>query len=201
MKMSYSVEEDKTKLYAAEFKDTYNRHLKSLGIAPLPEAEKSVQSQSSESPPQVVKSTSDNEPTLRLTDAAANNESPRTDEDKEGGTALLGFLSSLRKSYENVIRDKQLSESCKSESSFNPMTNRPATVTDSNSSQQRDSSVEDSDWNSDKKTDNSSSEDSDKEDNNSKEMKNSGMYHNQGPPRKRLKVKRVVDAVRKGPTS
>lgn len=99
----------------------------------------------------------------------------RTDEDRAAGTALLGFLSSLRQSYEDALRGQQQQrgglgagaapapvEPGKSDSSDE---NRAAaTVTDSNAgSNPPDSSVEDSDWNSDKKTDPSSSEDSDKE--------------------------------------
>lgn len=188
-------QDDQTKYFAAQFKQAYDRHLNSLGIA--------VDSTASPTEPKVA--ASGNEESRQMIQKSLPNECgsistdepPRTEEDKEGGTALLGFLSSLRKSYENVLRDKQMSLG--DESMY--MANRPATVTDSNSSQQRDSSVEDSDWNSDKKTDNSSSEDSEKEESMNTKCKGSNVYHNQGPPRKRLKVKRVADAIRKGPAT
>lgn len=123
--------------------------------------------------------------------AAANSSSkPRTEEDKAAGTALLGFLSSLRKSYEDALRDKEPAtnhsiqnmsavqmSSSRGESSDS--SNRMATVTDSTDShsQQPESSVEDDmDWNSDKKTDPSSSEDSE------------GERVSKGPPRKRYKA-------------
>lgn len=197
---------------------------------------------------------------------------PRTDEDKEGGTALMGFLSSLRRSYEDVLRAKETFESeggirnldrlsevssdrasgysessfdsnlnCQSDrafgsngSAYNQNTNYraaindfsssqtlgravsdwnsdkektdPSSCEDSNSdkdvkvtdssSQQRGSSVEDSDWNSDKKTDPLSSEDSDKEVNERRRRN-----YSKGPPRKRMKIQRVADEIRKGPTS
>jgi hypothetical protein len=188
--------EEKTKIFAAEFKQAYERHLMSLGIEVAPDM----------NPTKEATSIQRNEPTTlsqvnvqSIPEAMDTNEVRRTEEDEEGGTALLGFLSSLRKSYENVLREKQISESSKSELSYNAT--RAATVTDSNSSQQRDSSVEDSDWNSDKKTDNSSSEDSEKEEGGDEKVKNASVYHNQGPPRKRMKVKRVADVIRKGPCS
>ena len=109
---------------------------------------------------------------------------PRSDEDRAAGTALLGFLSSLRQSYEDALRDQSIPATAAQPTTTVTATNaaaaqmslfksdssdencRTATViTDSNAgSNQPDSSVEDSDWNSDKaKTDPSSSEDSDKE--------------------------------------
>lgn len=199
-----TFEEEKSKVFAAEFKQAYERHLKSLGIEAVLDMDDNKEASSIQR----------NEPTSivsvpftanlsqanvqSIPETVDTNESRRTEEDEEGGTALLGFLSSLRKSYENVLQEKQVSESSKSELSYN-MT-RAATVTDSNSSQQRDSSVEDSDWNSDKKTDNSSSDDSGKEEGSDEKVKNKSVYHNQGPPRKRMKVKRVADFIRKGPS-
>jgi hypothetical protein len=187
------VQDDQTKYFAAQFKQAYDRHLNSLGIDSNanPTDSSATTKANDESFQKLRKS-----PPTGI-DAISTEESPRTEEDKEGGTALLGFLSSLRKSYENVLRDKQLSLG--DESMY--MSNRPATVTDSNSSQQRDSSVEDSDWNSDKKTDNSSSEDSEKEESRNIKGKGTNVYHNQGPPRKRMKVKRVADVIRKGPAT
>jgi hypothetical protein len=195
---------DPSKYFAAQFKQAYDRHLCSLGIQPeMNENEAKSNATSVDEKPTTT-------PKMEILpstqpESVQVNEFPRTEEDKEGGTALLGFLSSLRNSYENVLRDKQLSIGS-GESMYS--SNRPATVTDSNSSQQRDSSVEDSDWNSEKKTDNSSSEDSEKEEQaNTKQKRNhhnnqggTNVYHNQGPPRKRLKVKRVADKVRAGPS-
>ena len=189
-------QDDHSKYFAAQFKQAYDQHLNSLGIAVDSSVgqigsgamSSSTNEEASQKAQAIAPSGSDN---------VSTDEPPRTDEDKEGGTALLGFLSSLRKSYENVLKDKQGPFGDES----NYMSNRPATVTDSNSSQQRDSSVEDSDWNSDKKTDNSSSEDSEKEERRNTKGKGTNVYHNQGPPRKRMKVKRVADAIRKGPTT
>jgi hypothetical protein len=137
---------------------------------------------------------------------------PRTEEDKAAGTILLGFLSSLRESYEDALVDKQkltnepssMMTSRKSAATNSSCTdsvgsggcggpadffkqNRPAVpVTDSSSgtSQQVESSIDDSDWNSDKKTGSSSSEDSDKEVNG---------HRSKGPPRKRMKSKKLAD--------
>jgi hypothetical protein len=188
-------QDDHSKYFAAQFKQAYDRHLNSLGIqvhSSAGQIESATTSSTNE------ESCQKGQPPAPLgSDNVSNEEPPRTDEDKEGGTALLGFLSSLRKSYENVLKDKQISLG--DEAMY--MSNRPATVTDSNSSQQRDSSVEDSDWNSDKKTDNSSSEDSKKEESRNTSGKCTNVYNNQGPPRKRMKVKRVADAIRKGPTT
>ena len=194
-KTTVSVKDDQSKYFAAQFKQAYDRHLNSLGISldsSVNPTKSSVNVREDETPCQTVEKSPP-----ATTAAISTEDSPRTEEDKEGGTALLGFLSSLRKSYENVLRDKQMSLG--DESMY--MGHRPATVTDSNSSQQRDSSVEDSDWNSDKKTDNSSSEDSEKEESRDTKAKGNDLYHNQGPPRKRMKVKRVADAIRKGPTT
>ena len=190
-----SMQEDQSKYFAAQFKHAYDQHLNSLGIAPdssvIPTLSTATATANEESCQNERKS-----PPMESA-ATSNEEPPRTEEDKEGRTALLGFLSSLRKSYENVLRDKQMSLG--DESIY--MANRPATVTDSNSSQQRDSSVEDSDWNSDKKTDNSSSEDSEKEEIRNIKAKGTDVFHNQGRPRKRMKVKRVADEIRKGPAA
>ena len=190
-----SVQMDHANFYAAQFKQAYDRHISSLGI----------ELDSSKSPADLTAAANGNTDTYQNEQKPPSSESctishedpPRTEEDKEGGTALLGFLSSLRRSYESVLREKQVPLG--DESMYT--SNRPATVTDSNSSQQRDSSVEDSDWNSDKKTDNSSSEDSEKEEGSKINGKAANVYHNQGPPRKRMKVKRVADAIRKGPTT
>ena len=129
---------------------------------------------------------------------------PRTAEDKAAGSILLGFLSSLRQSYLEAVRDNYTDEPS-AQGTMPPhvtATKRdeeyvPATVTDS--SQPPDSSVEDSDWNSDKKTDPSSSEDSDKEAPTNPRKKRSTMSDSdrsgvrrvsKGPPRKRLKAKK-----------
>jgi hypothetical protein len=196
--------EDQAKMFAAELKQAFDRHMQSL------EAPGSKQSSAGSPVVPLGSSVFSNPATsVKKPDAAAGPsvpvdkptiEPPRTEADNEGGTALLGFLSSLRKSYEDVLRDKR-GFGGKSESSYDTTSNRAATVTDSNSTQQRDSSVEDSDWNSDwnsdKKTDPSSSEDSDKEVSH-REKRNSS---SKGPPRKRMKMKKVADEIRKGPVS
>jgi hypothetical protein len=109
----------------------------------------------------------------------------RTDEEKAAGNILLGFLSTLRDSYEEALRCKDDSAISKSQappgqvrkSGAQSLRNtshtsgirfeerpQPANVTDSSPSPPQ-SSLEDSeDWNSDKKTDQESSEDSDKDD-------------------------------------
>lgn len=132
---------------------------------------------------------------------------PRTDEDKQAGNILLGFLSSLRQSYEEALKEKEqggTSSSRNQRSTFPPQHHMTSLqeavhrmnpqrkhqrsipqVSDissgiSSSTDQPESSLEESDWNSDKnKTETSSSEDSDKE--------------VKGPPRKRLKTKRAAD--------
>jgi hypothetical protein len=202
-----SIQEEQSRFFAAEFKKSYDRHLKSLGIEPEPDVGDvnvimpSTQVNAPTASPTVISSKRSFLSELPMAETSESIELPRTEEDKEGGTALLGFLSSLRKSYENVLRGEGTSESSKCESWHNATANGAPAVTDSNSSQQRDSSVEDSDWNSDKKSDNSSSEDSEKEGSSKKKIKSTGIYHNQGPPRKRMKVRRVADAVRKGPST
>jgi hypothetical protein len=162
---------------------------------------------------------------------------PRSDEDKQAGDILLGFLSSLRHSYEDAVNGKSgpalpsppsnpnnnnhaltsLREAVnnanraydiaavKSGSSNSPQSNnqrllptqslrdavnnanrqngRPPQVSESSMGQQE-SSIDESDWNSDKKTETSSSEDSDKEPN---------RVVGKGPPRKRMKTKRAAD--------
>lgn len=120
---------------------------------------------------------------------------PRTDEDKQAGNILLGFLSSLRQSYEEALKEKGHGSSTSTPRTpatslqdavnrMNPQRPVPQ-VSDissgiSSSTGQPESSVEESDWNSDKKTETSSSEESDKE-------------VTKGPPRKRLKTKRAAD--------
>ena len=129
---------------------------------------------------------------------------PRTDEDKAAGTILIGFLSSLRDSYEQALRTRTgeqrhepsvivnecTTTTSNSDDARSSSDRNGANVTDWSSSQQPESSVEDSDWNSDKKTDPSSSEDSDKDE---KEApvptghEPPPSAHGKGPPRKRLK--------------
>ena len=127
----------------------------------------------------------------------------RNDEDKKAGTILLGFLSSLRQSYEEALKEKE-GEQQPSQPPLTagnirmnaaPRKSRPPQVSDissgvSSSTGQPESSVEESDWHSDKKTETSSSEDSDKE---------TGESSNKGPPRKRLKTKRATDERRESP--
>jgi hypothetical protein len=89
----------------------------------------------------------------------APQQEPRTEEDKAGGNALFGFLLSLRKSYEDALRSGNDS----SQSWREPARVSDDSNGDSGETNQPESSVEDSDWNSDKKTDPSSSEESDKD--------------------------------------
>lgn len=117
----------------------------------------------------------------------------RTVEDQAAGTILIGFLSSLRDSYEEALsgrgdeQDETTSSNGAATESRSNGRKHPANVTDSSSSQaQPESSLEDSDWNSDKKTDPSSSEDSDKDD------KDGGSRYSKGPPRKRLKKRKAM---------
>jgi hypothetical protein len=196
--------EEQAKMFAAELKQAFDRHMQSL------EAPGTKENSTSSLAVILGDGILSNPATsVKKLDSVAGpswqadkptTEPSRTEADNEGGTALLGFLSSLRKSYEDVIRDKRGFRG-KSESSYDTMSNRAAAVTDSNSTQQRDSSVEDSDWNSDwnsdKKTDPSSSEDSDKEV--SHRVKRNS--NSKGPPRKRMKMKKVADEIRKGPIS
>jgi hypothetical protein len=138
---------------------------------------------------------------------------PRTEEDQAAGTILLGFLSSLRESYEDALVDKQKlsnglgsimpsrksvesnsssaddsvgSGGCDGPTDFFKQKRRAVPVTDSSSgtSQQVESSVDDSDCNSNLKTDPSSSEDSDKE---------ASRHRSKGPLRKRMKLKKLAD--------
>jgi hypothetical protein len=139
---------------------------------------------------------------------------PRTEEEEAAGTILLGFLSSLRESYEDALVDKQklsnglgsipmmtsrkLSETnssstdslgsggCDGPANFFTQKRQAVPVTDSSSgtSQQVESSVDDSDCNSNLKADPSSSEDSDKEANG---------HRSKGPPRKRMKFRKLAD--------
>jgi len=140
---------------------------------------------------------------------------PRTEQDKDGGSDLLGFLSTLRQSYEDALRNKspvdntitgggiqnmnRLTEvasnagsSGKSDSSSDDANTRGhPMVTDSASSQQLESSAEDSEEWTSKKTDPSSSSeggDSDKEvviDN--RKQQRASKEQSKGPPRKRHK--------------
>jgi hypothetical protein len=140
---------------------------------------------------------------------------PRTEEEEAAGTILLGFLSSLRESYEDALVDKQKlsnglgsipmmtsrkssetnssstdslgSGGCDGPAGFFTQKRQAVPVTDSssgNSSLQVESSLDDSDSNSNLKADPSSSEDSDKEANG---------HRSKGPPRKRMKLRKLAD--------
>lgn len=143
-------------------------------------------------------------PPTRPPAAAPTNETakrPRSDEDRKDGDILLGFLSSLRQSYEEALKEKDNTETPASQQQHQKATPRPpvtlqaavgrgtqrprfAQVSDTSSGGgPPESSLEESDWHSDKKTETSSSEDSDKEVNGSS---------SKGPPRKRLKTKRAA---------
>ena len=141
---------------------------------------------------------------------SASGKRSRTTEDQQAGDILLGFLSSSRQSYEEAVREKDpgRKQSKASQQQNSQKTSQPhqhqstslQTAVDnmnqrrprvpqvsdtssgvSSSTGQPESSVEESDWHSDKKTETSSSEDSDKE------------VSGKGPPRKRLKTKRAAD--------
>lgn len=126
---------------------------------------------------------------------------PYTFEENRAGGLLLGFLSSLRQSYEEAVKEKEESGESVPQQQTNIRAQRPqallqealknaqkrsvAVISDTSSGTgQPESSIEESDWHSDKKTETSSSEDSDKEINGSA---------SKGPPRKRLKTKRAAD--------
>jgi hypothetical protein len=112
---------------------------------------------------------------------------PRTEEDKAAGTILVSFLSSLRDSYEDALRARgETTRLEESDDTDGTRTSKVPNVTDCSSTHQPESSIDDSDWNSDKKTDPSSSEDSDKDEKEGR--RNSGTHDpHKGPPRKRLK--------------
>lgn len=119
----------------------------------------------------------------------------RTPKESADGNMLLGFLSSLRNSYEQALKTKA-DESKKQEpltrQSLNRHKNQTAPVVSDSSGESmrnQESSMEDSDWNSDKKTDPSSSEDSDKEAKSEDSDKEGTSLPGKGPPRKRLKTK------------
>lgn len=147
------------------------------------------------------------------TPASTSLKRQRSDEDKQAGNILLGFLSSLRQSYEEAVKEKD-TEGSKAgatvPSSASAATTTTAVMTTtgrmfpgplrqgqperlpvisdfssgvSSTTYQPESSSED--WNSDKKTETSSSEDSDKE---------TGQTSPKGPPRKRHKSKRAPEA-------
>lgn len=211
-----------------DLRATYEQHLKAQGIS-IPVRQDSSASQKSKDPaplkaPVSLKSkslengSSGSESCKKLpskpppteqiknSSAVADDGKPRTEEDKADGNILMGFLSSLRCSYEDALKEKKRKEREETTSSLrhsyeealkenqrkvsvqrnadNNDANEssfeptPATVTDSGNSDQRESSVEDYDWKSEKKSDQSSSEESDKEVNDEK---------SRGPPRKRLK--------------
>jgi hypothetical protein len=119
--------------------------------------------------------------------SAPKGEKPRTAEDKAAGTILVSFLSSLRDSYEDALRARgETTRLEESDDTDGTRSSKVPNVTDCSSLQQPESSIDDSDWNSDKKTDPSSSEDSDKDEKEGR--RNSGTHDShKGPPRKRLK--------------
>jgi len=211
-----------------DLRATYEQHLKAQGIS-IPVRQDSSASQKSKDPaplkaPVSLKSkslkngSSDSESCKKLpsksppteqiknSSAVADDGKPRTEEDKADGNILMGFLSSLRCSYEDALKEKKRKEREETTNSLrhsyeealkenqrkvsvqrnadnndaneSSFETTPATVTDSGNSDQRESSVEDYDWKSEKKSDQSSSEESDKEVNDEK---------SRGPPRKRLK--------------
>jgi hypothetical protein len=201
--------QDESTRHAQQLKENYERYLKTQAIDPKQLATAKAPSVSGGSHPAFAadrrsQSVNGIAPTIAITGKLTGTK-PRTEEDKQAGTILLGFLSSLRQSYEDALVDKQklgngslnqMSKAQKtsfinSESSVDGCTvsyqKRSAQVTESSSGMsqhQVESSVEDSDWNSDKKTDPSSSEESAKEVN---------TYVSKGPPRKRIKTKKQAD--------
>mmetsp|Transcript_23324 Transcript_23324/g.53522 ORF Transcript_23324/g.53522 Transcript_23324/m.53522 type:complete len:354 (+) Transcript_23324:93-1154(+) len=131
----------------------------------------------------------------------------RSEEDKQAGAVLIGFLSSLRTSYEEALKEKEKGAKTTT-ATVTTLVGRPAPVTaeafggqsgtgsESASARQvtdnsgKESSVEDSDWSSNKKADPSSSEDSDKEQQ-QKKQQTKRPWGTKGPPRKRLKTQRT----------
>jgi len=121
---------------------------------------------------------------------------PRTAEDKAAGTILLGFLSSLRQSYLDAVREKQNEEETRTNTGAVSLGSVPCTdvsnagtvqtVTDSSSSQ---NGSEDSDWISDKKSDSTFGEESDKEVFGTSQIQqdNDNSEAGRAPPRKRHK--------------
>ena len=143
--------------------------------------------------------------------AAPARAKPRTAKDKAGGSDLLGFLSTLRQSYENALRTKQtvsgnggggsaevvsnVVSSRNSDSASDDASPHHPMVTDSASSQQLESSADDSEEWTSKKTDPSSSSDcgdSDKEVNDRKQR--ARKEQSKGPPRKRHKCMNIQTA-------
>lgn len=201
--------------FALQLKQTYDQHLRANNLEPKasvkPPAEGAGANGALSGGPQpvqsngTVRSSPSPTPEARRNDGPPRSSSqsspkkgaskPRTAEDKAAGTILIGFLSSLRDSYEEALREKKGFAAVSNDGGSSDgdgdrrtpgvVRKAPPSVTDV-SSQQAESSVEDSDWNSDKKTDPSSSEDSDKEEKDVAKV-------SKGPPRKRLK-KSLVDA-------
>jgi hypothetical protein len=156
---------------------------------------------SSSSAPQDFKSTPSESSAATLTQQIMPNDASaqRSTAERQDAGHLIGFLSSLRRSYEDALSSNgnpsrkrksscdEGSDSAETESGDEPT--RPpgrsvAAVTDSASSSGKpESSIDESDWNSDKKTDPSSSEDSDKDE------KDVEVSSSKLPLRKRLKTK------------
>jgi len=142
---------------------------------------------------------------------SAASDSSRTAQDKAGGSDLMRFLNSLRQSYEDALREKPsapdnrkgiqninwLAEVAaakagpsegKSDSSSDDANPRHPIVTDSASSQQLESSAEDSEEWTSKKTDLSSSSEGGDSDKEVVDRKRIAKERSQGPPRKRHKI-------------
>ncbi|GKY92613.1 hypothetical protein MPSEU_000231400 [Mayamaea pseudoterrestris] len=127
---------------------------------------------------------------------------PAPPQSSEDGAIMMGFLNSLRNSFESAVAQQtvtrtreQQEDSEETNSNTSGAGQAPATVTDSSSQQQEScSSVDESDWNSeDKKADSMSSEDSDKDDkeDHKQEKYLEAVQYSKGPPRKRHKSKKV----------
>lgn len=147
--------QEKLKVYANELKKAYELHT-GKKAPPLPDFEDEEEQEIDPLAPQdhSVVSTTDQTPSKR--------ESPRSDEEKAAGTMLLGFLSSLRQSYMDAVREKNGQEKTEMPQvtiDKSGMDMSVPAVTDASSTQPVDSSMDDSD--SDKHP--SSSEESDKE--------------------------------------
>jgi hypothetical protein len=151
---------------------------------------------------------SNKEPTSKRQNHESESVSEASFRANEDSNIMMGFLKSLRSSFESAVaqeqarrvRQQQEDSEESNSSDERPTTSgerrRPATVTDSSSQQQEScSSVDESDWNSeDKKTDASSSnEDSDKDD--AQEKYKEAVNYSKGPPRKRLKSKRTESSM------
>jgi hypothetical protein len=188
-----SFQEEMARLHARQLKETYENYLKKQSAA-VPSSD-SMNAQSSTSGPEVTASsihiTSPAQPLVALPKTSG---STRTEEDQADGNVLLNFLGSLRESYEEALRQRNNDGGTETNKAIFQSSHAISVAESENGSSDdsrkrvTESSVEDSDWNSDKKTDPSSSEESDK-DSGGESSKAQQQEQSRGPPRKRMKAK------------